>query len=341
MKVKLALFLILCASLVRAQSDLIDQSYQNSQDLECYIEAYQQTYTVGKPVLIRISLRNTGSEPVEITQFPDPWFSFRFHIFDSDRTMLSMLPGLNTRDENVHKSELLYRRTILLYPGEEVSQKIDLNNWYSFSNMGRHIIQCVFRDQDHDRELTSNPLFLQFKPGERIIAALRLEEEIRTREQNKTYTPEGTVEYILKSFHEKDWESAFRYIDFNTFIETSFQPWDDLFREARDPERKDLVITRFQEWFKESEAVRVAGYKIQNIVFPERSDERVIHCYVQLEPGVVPNTYLNTYYLRQKGNKWYLRKYESWVTKKQDFEHYDYTDTVVLEKENAERRLPR
>ena len=230
-------------------------------------------------------------------------------------------------------------RTVTLYPGEEFSVSVDLNNWYEISNNGRYQIQAWFNNKEEHKKIYSNPLNINLKPSGRIIAKLQLEETLAEEERQTTMSPEGTILYMMSAMKDHDWESVFKYIDFSKFM-WAYAPYGQEYRSATTDEDKQTVVDNFKNWFKKAPLyANVNQFKLQNVVYPNDPKERIVYCFVGYAKKTNPNDFLYTFSLRQKGNKWYVYNVESLITKMADWGEYDHTLVTLVDRSKEEARF--
>ena len=328
---KLILIFLLSLTPIWAQVDLVNKTYKTNRNIRFVISADQQSYTVGQPILVNVTIRNTGIEPITIQAYGEPFLSYQFSIYDSYRNLISNKIPFQHFQTNLLKPELQKEREITLFPNEAFSTKINLNTWMNLTNQGRYLIQANF--MYNKQKIFSTPLFITLKPSKKIIAHLKMEEIYKEREAKRTFTPQGTVEFILNAEKNKDWESFFKYLDLEKLV-LIYKPYSQLYKKAFKSTKKASIINDFKTWLKnQPETQNLEAYKLQNIVFTDNPKQRIIYCYVRYSKKVIPNNYLYKYSLKQKGNKWYLRNIESFVAKNNLWEQFDYTDIELSKKE--------
>ncbi|GEM_PF-5713404 len=335
----LLLLLNMFSSALLAQSDLIDQSYHTEESpLQLRISAYKQNYTVNETIPVKITVKNISSEPRTITSLPEPSFSYDVNIFDSDRNLINRKESFNDYTRSSIKDFLKEERTVVLYPGEEFSVSIDLNVWYEITNMGRYLVQARFMDKEEGKAIPSNPLYINLKPSGRIIARLQIEEQLIEEERLTTMTPEGTVEFLMNAMKNQDWESYFKYIELPKFVK-AYEPFAGQFDSASLEEEKNDVLTRFMAWYKNvPDYNKLERFKIQNIVFPADPRERIVYCYAGYSTKAKENDFLYTFFLRQKGNKWYLYDVESFISTGPEWGSFDRTQIKVRDDMRAAKK---
>ena len=333
------ILLLVLAAALQAQTDLIDPSYQGEDNLlQFQLSAAKQNYVESEPILVKLTIRNITSEPQTISSFPEAALTYELNIFDSDRRLMRKRKEIRAFQKSDLKPGLKDDRTVTLYPGEEFSVSVDLNNWYEITNIGRYQIQAWFNSKDEHRKIFSNPLNINLKPSGRIIARLQIEDVLAEEERLTTMTPEGTVTYMLGAMKDQDWESAFKYMDFAKLM-WAYAPYGQDFRAAVTDEEKQAVVDRFKNWFKNDWLyAHVGKFKLQNVVYPNDPKERIVYCFVGYEKKVNPNDFLYTFSLRQKGNKWYLYNVESLITRMADWGEYDRTVVTLDEKNKEDQR---
>ena len=309
-----------------AQTDLVDPSWQNESQVKLIVTAWQQNFTLEDPLLVKVTLKNTSTEPETFIFAAESSFSVKFNIFDRDRNLLEKRPGVANLASADLISDLRAPRQITLCPDEEFTVKVDLNNAYAFRSDGRYLVQAVFNDSFNRRKVFSNPLWVNVRPNLAVATRLKTEETIRQREAETVMTPEGTVSYLLDAMRDKDWESFFKYVSLDKFV-MLYSPWADAWHNADSDEVRQETLDNFKAWFKKvPEYNNLETYRIQNIVFPRDSHERVIHCYVKYNRNIQGiNSYLYSFHLQQKGNKWYLYNMETVITKEKDWGNFDAT----------------
>lgn len=321
----IGLFLaLLVCPLAYGQSDLVNPSWEEATPVRLVLTAYQQNFVLDEPLRVKVTLKNESTE-LQILSCPaETSFAFDFAIYDKFRTLRIKRPGVDNLSSKTIREDLRTAREIRLYPGEEWSTTIDLNNWFAFSTDGRHLVQGWFYDTRLRRKIWSNPLFVNLKPNPAIVRRLQVEEDLRLEEERTVMTPEGTVTFLLQSMTEKDWESVFKYMNLDKVIPL-FQPFTLRWKEAVSPEERESITAEFRDWFKKSpEYNHLIKFKIQNVVYPADPDERVVYAYVRFSPKIDPGTYLNAYSLRRRGNKWYVWNIDSKMSKTREMDGYDY-----------------
>jgi hypothetical protein len=313
-----------------AQTDLINPSFSDEQqDIQLRVTAYKQNYTVDETIPVKITVKNISTEPRTITSLPEPALSYDIRILDSDRNLVERKGAFQEYMRHSVKDLLKNDRMVTLYPGEEFSVTVDLNLWYSLTNMGRYLVQVVFKDKESGQQVFSNPLHINLRPSARIIARLQIEEQLEEEERLTTMTPEGIVEFLLNAMKEKDWESHFKYIEQEKYVK-AFAPFGREFDEAKTPEDREAVLARFRAWYtKVPEYNNLERFKIQNIVFQNDPRERIVYCYVAYSKKMRSNDFLYTFYLRQKGNKWYLTNVESFITSRAEWGTFDKSQIKI------------
>jgi hypothetical protein len=330
---KVLTVIILSAAACFSQTSLINTAYLEDNDVQLVISLYQQNYTLSQPVTIKAVLKNTGTEERTISVYPEPSLCLNFNVIDADRNMAEKKSDYKNPALTGWKDGLKNTREIKLYPGEEFSQTIDINNWYNMTNSGRYSIQASFLDVKRGKPVWSNPAYVNIKPNERIIAKLKIEDEIRQQEADTVMTPEGTVKFMLDAMGHKDWESFFKYWNFEKAL-ANWAKYNDKYQTAIDNEGRQSAIDSFKKWYKSiPEISTLRTYKIQNIVFPPDPRNRIVYCYVQYSERFPLNRYLYAYSLQQKGNKWYLTGVDAFITKKnaskEESQDFDYTQVKI------------
>lgn len=325
MRLIISIIVTVCAFNLSAQSDLINPVFEDSYPVKFILSLNQQNYTFGESIPVKLTLKNLSKE-VQIIPCPaESSFVFDFMIYDNTRELvIKKLKSLNLRDE------LKEERNIKLYPDEEFTVTVDLNNWYDFKTHGRHLIQGWFYDKRLNKKIWSNPVFINLKPDRVILKHLEIEDKLIKEEEERVMTPEGTVNFFLESMKIKDWEGVFRYINWDKIV-LLFEPYDNLYKQALSSEEKENIISELKSYLKKiPEYNNLTEYKIQNIVFPADPDERIVYAYVRYN-RMMPPAYLNKYNLRRRGNKWYIWNIESQVVKTRlgkEWEEFDYNKNI-------------
>lgn len=341
MDIKSSIFILwLCATpFLFAQTDLIDQSFSDEEQvLQLRVTAFKQNYTVEETIPVKITVKNISTEPQTITSLPEPAYSYDIRILDSDRNLIIRKEAYQDYMRSSVKDLLKNDRLVTLYPGEEFSVTVDLNLWYSLTNMGRYLVQVSFKDKESGKQVLSNPLYINLKPSGRIVARLQIEEQLEEEERLTTMTPEGTVEYLLNAMKEKDWESHFKYIEQPKYVK-AFAPFGQDFIDAKTEEDRDAVLAKFRTWYsKVPEYNNMERFKIQNIVFQDDPRERIVYCYVGYSKKLRSNDFLYTFYLRQKGNKWYLTNVESFISSRAEWGTFDRSQIKIRDEAETTKK---
>lgn len=219
-----------------------------SEDLELSIRYFnKKVYYMNDDLLIKVSIKNTGSEPVYIKVAENHIFNIDFDV----RTLTNIGQALSmTYLRDMEKNRFLLYRELNLQPGEDFGFVVPLKNYIELKEPGAYQIRAVFYPGlSKNKKLVSNTLSLSLRPssGDKQFMN-RLDEVTGDILRAVDMPPNEVVSYTLKGRQRENWAQFFLYLDLKSLIRNS----PNLLKryEGAPKEEQALILNEYKERLK-------------------------------------------------------------------------------------------
>jgi len=282
-------------------------------DLKVYISLDHEIYRIDKDIYLFIEVMNRSSGPVQFITSPYKLNNVKMEIKNLQTGELVEEKYSKIMKDNDMKNlrpELFNFNKTTLYPDEILKFKINLPEYYIFSQPGQYKI-TVHYDPFPDNAaphtiLPSNSLYLILKESQLDEDYKDLMNYLKKKEEEKSYTPEEALKFILDTYMQENWKNHFLYINLDSIIKR-YDEFKDRYKNASMPLKKE-IIEDFKEWWKKRQDMKIDYYKILKVnkIYEEDNNTCQIECKVKYKMPAIYRTYYYIYTLKQKGIKWFL-----------------------------------
>ncbi len=157
-------------------------------------------------------------------------------------------------------------------------------------------------DTKPHKKFISNSLHLILKEPVIVEDTKELFMYLKKREEERQYTPEGTITFMLDSYMKGNWDHYFLYQNLDTVI-FKYDQFKDKYSKASKVMKKK-TISDFREWVKNRKEKKIEEYKILNVDHSYEKNTSVVTCKIKYKKPALYRTYFYKYLLRQEGIKW-------------------------------------
>ena len=220
----IAFLLLTCITGINAQDNRL---FIKDLDLKVYISLENEHYRIGEDIYLYVEIVNQSDDPVEFDTSPYKLNNTKLFVKNLQTgELLEERYSKIVENNNLKKErpELFKLKKTVLYTDEILKFKINLPEYFEFDKFGRYKITIKFDPFPaytiKHKNFTSNPLYLALKDrliDEEYKELVKLLNEI---EEQKRYTPKGTIEFILNSYIKEDWFTDTDRVTFTGFFET-------------------------------------------------------------------------------------------------------------------------
>lgn len=305
-KVLLFINFLLIFQLLDAQENRVLNQNLN---LKVNISFDRERYRIGEATELNIEISNLHDDVVLFYTSPYKLNNFKIKILDLQQgeeleEQYSKLVELNNLKQE--KPELFILKETRLYPDEILKVKIDLQEYFEFKKPGRYKIEVEFNPfpyQDNDRYLLiSHPVYLQLDKSRIQRDYDDIVEKLRSIEEAKSYSPDGTIQFMLEAYQRKDWNDYFLYQNLRTIL-LQYEPFKSRFMRSSE-NRREKIIEEFKNWMINQKNKELENYQILEFNQSNVENKSYVKCKIKYRKPAEFNTYYYQYTLHKEGIKW-------------------------------------
>ncbi len=283
--------------------------------VKVYISFDKPYYAMDEEIPLNIEVQNKGNESILLYLE-----AFKLDNFDIKILNLKDASPVQRDDTYIEElksssPELFHPRSFQLYPDEIYKVEVDINKEFKFKEDGRYKIIVEFKPYPmkggEDIKFVSNPIYLDLKPSEQMRKEQEIIEQINKREEEKVYTPEGTIQFMLDSKIRGDFVNYYRYQNLDKIIQ-KYDEFKNLYNDASLNMKED-IIEKFKKWDmnrKDRKIPSIAGYKILDVYQSFEKDEATVKCQITYKKPAIFPTYIYQFYLKRQGKKWIVDDFD-------------------------------
>jgi len=283
--------------------------------VKVYISFDKPYYAMDEEIPLNIEVQNKGNESILLYLE-----AFKLDNFDIKILNLKDASPVQRDDTYIEElksssPELFHPRSFQLYPDEIYKVEVDINKEFKFKEDGRYKIIVEFKPYPmkggEDIKFVSNPIYLDLKPSEQMRIEQEIIEQINKREEEKVYTPEGTIQFMLDSKIRGDFVNYYRYQNLDKIIQ-KYDEFKNLYNDASLNMKED-IIEKFKKWDmnrKDRKIPSIAGYKILDVYQSFEKDEATVKCQITYKKPAIFPTYIYQFYLKRQGKKWIVDDFD-------------------------------
>lgn len=278
-------------------------------DLKAVISFDREKYRIGEETVMNVEILNLENEAVNFYTSPYKLNNIRINLLDLQKgetleEKYSRLVEISRMKEE--KPELFRTEQKRLYPDEVLKFRIDLQEYFEFAEPGRYKVRVEFdpfpgMPEEH-RVIISNPVYLRLEKSPARKEVDDLIHELSKIEEAKSYTPDGTVRFMLDAYGRKDWANYFLYQDLSTLI-LQYAPFRQRFLTASESLRAGITA-EFKNWFMNQKNRDLENYTVLEFSQSNEENRASVRCRVKYKKPAEFNTFYYLYWLRREGVKW-------------------------------------
>ncbi len=292
-------------------------SAQSAESIDVSIRFYDKTVyypdsASENPVMVKVSITNTGSVPYHFKLSDDRNFSMDFTVFNMKN---QSLPQRASLVEKRTTSRTVYFREITIDPGEEYSFVENLKDYVQITDPSIYFFTVTFYPQLYKSKqsaVISNRLSLDIRPAPGIGAAfVAVAEETNQILKVEALSPDKVIEQTIIARQKGLWEQFFLYMD----IEQMLMNDDVRNRKYRSASAEDRIrmITAYKSDLMsdriDSDIVALPSrFRIERTEYNQTEGTVTVTEWFDEETFTRLKQYV--YYLRQKDGIWQMYRYE-------------------------------
>lgn len=175
------------------------------------------------PVLVHITIRNTGVDTLRFKLADDRIFSVDFKAVDVKNKQLPQTDYLIRKRTT---SQTVYFREIALEPGEEYSFVENLKDYLDISEASIYYVTASFYPElyrNKNKVLTSRRLTLEVRPNPSAATSTYIPVESGTASilQPEEISPDKVVEQTIIARQQSTWDKFFLYMDVESILKNN------------------------------------------------------------------------------------------------------------------------
>lgn len=303
---------IIAVFLVFAQS-LFAQTALSSNGLTVSVNYYDKTIYYpseadDNPVMVRVTISNTGTDTVRFKMADDHAFSMDFVAITAKNAALTYNSALIQKRST---SQTVYFREIALEPGEEYSFVENLKDYITVPSSAVYYFQVRFYPELLKSKLNyvdSNRLSLDVRPMPNAIIAQTQQKTTQVSVlKPEAISPDKVIERTIIARQKNLWEEFFLYMDLEQMLQSD-EVRDRKYRAASAAERATQLL-EFKELFKTNDLIASPDeFEIKKTEYSQTDGTVTVIERFNEETYVQIREYI--YYLRLRDGIWQLYKYD-------------------------------
>lgn len=281
-------------------------------DLKAYISLDREEYRIGDDIYLNVEIINQSSEPVKFYTSPYKLNNIKIYILNLQQgdILEEKYSEIIKRNElKKDKPELFQFQEKTLYPDEVLKFRINLPEYFKFTDNGRYKIKIEFdpfaNTTSAHKIHISNPLFLILKKRQSDETLDEIIQELKKFEEKKRYTPEGTIEFMLNSYKKGEWDGYFLYQDLDKLI-LQYDRFRDRYIKASKVMKKK-IIDEFKTWLINRKNRKIDYFEILDVFHSYKDKKSVVKCKVKYKAPALYKTFIYNYQLKQQAHKWIVK----------------------------------
>ncbi|MBU1077792.1 MAG: hypothetical protein KKH98_10900 [Spirochaetes bacterium] len=281
----------------------------NDLELKAFLSLDREQYRIEEDIYLNVEVMNTSEDPVSFYVSPYKLNNVKLYILNLQNGLIldeKYSRILENNDLKKEKPELFEYTTKTLYPDEVYKFRINLPEYFDLPEPGRYKVKLEFDPFANStlphKIMISNPLFFVLKDSIKDEAFNNMILSLKKIEEEKTYTPQGTIEFMLNAYQKGNWDGYFLYQDLNAVI-MQYDKFRDRYLKASTV-MKQKIISEFKEWIMSRPEKEIEKYDILDVYHSLTDKSSVVKCKVTYKSPALFKTYIYKYKLIQKGVKW-------------------------------------
>lgn len=310
---KRLLLSIIATILVFAQTAIA----QEIQKADISIRFYDRTmYYPGNPeenpVMVHVTISNTGKETLRFKLADDRKFSLDFRAFNVKNSQLQQTQSLLKKRTT---NQTVYFREIALEPGEELSFVENLKDYLTITDPSIYYVELTFYPELYSKKeqnISSNRLSLEIHPSPSAATSSILPVESKTTNllQAEAISPDKVIEQTIIARQKSLWDQFFLYMDIEEMLKrdpsrsrkyaiASADGRNDMIRAFK----ADLMQQRIDK-----DIVSIPSkFTIENTTYSQTEGTVTVTEYFKNDTFTEKKIY--TYYVRQRDGIWQIYDY--------------------------------
>lgn len=182
---------------------------------------YYPENAADNPVLVRVTMRNTGADTLRFKLADDRMFSIDFNAYTIRNAPLAETEALVRKRTT---SQTVYFREIALEAGEEYSFIENLKDYLTVASPSVYYVELAFYPELYrspETRLTSNRLTLEVRPAPSAASSSSIPIEAQTAQiiQPEEIPPDKVVEQTIVARQRSLWDQYFLYMDIESLLD--------------------------------------------------------------------------------------------------------------------------
>ena len=281
------------------------------ENLKCYIEVEKKQYKLGEPIVVKLSIYNESSDVIDLKISDKIYHNFNFLVKTLKNRVVAEKDEFFLLKETEYTSaskenDKLNIKTVKLHPKEYYGKSFNLLNYYKLEKEGNYVVTAYFYPIPnvlHNHKYIESQMIqidIQGSLQEGKLKEKRFYEIKKELENIKT--PDGTLDYVLKSASEKNYEKYFVFIDFESLIDV-FPVYKNRYQKVK-PSKRRFIIEIFKDYIKNNFLKDMKEYNIVKTIIIK--DKAYINVNIENKNGS-KSRYIFSFY--KKNDVWYLFNY--------------------------------
>jgi hypothetical protein len=206
-------------------------------------------YVKDDPVMVRVTLTNTGQTPYRFRLAEDRAFSLDVEVVTLQNIALERAIGLIRKRS---ESRQVFFREVVLDPGESLSIIEDVCDYAEIESAGTYVVRVklypeILKDNGNDEVIISNRLQLRVRPSKIYDAdgiPVALEVDTGANLARQKIPPDEVVEWTIGARQKTQWEKFFLYLNLESMLSrdsASTRKW-----KAESEEGRKRMVARYK-----------------------------------------------------------------------------------------------